>query len=71
MTSPTDNDLAPRSKRLRNGELLYLDSTPPQNYLPDLGETQLSYFTLEGLADLYGSDKGSLSTGTLLITVRS
>ena len=44
----------------RGGKRRYLDSTEPEEYLPEVGEVCLSDVSLRGLADLFGSDKGSI-----------
>jgi 23S rRNA U2552 (ribose-2'-O)-methylase RlmE/FtsJ len=44
----------------RGGIRRYLDTVKPEEYLPDTGEVPLSELSLRGLADLYGSDKGSI-----------
>ena len=38
----------------------YLDTTPPEEYSPEIGEVNLNEVSLTRLADLYGSDKGTL-----------
>jgi hypothetical protein len=44
----------------RGGLRRYLDTTPPEEYNPDYGEVNLQELSLTGLADLYGSDKGTI-----------
>jgi len=44
----------------RGGVRRYLDTTFPEEYRPDIGEVNLTELSLTGLADLYGSDKGSI-----------
>lgn len=44
----------------RGGVRRYLDTTPPEEYNPDYGEVNLKELSLTGLADLYGSDKGTI-----------
>jgi len=44
----------------RGGVRRYLDTTPPEEYTPDYGEVNLQELSLTGLADLYGSDKGTI-----------
>ena len=44
----------------RGGVRRYLDTTFPEEYRPDTGEVNLKELSLTGLADLYGSDKGSI-----------
>ena len=44
----------------RGGVRRYLDSVKPEEYNPDYGEVDLSEISLRGLADLFGSDKGSI-----------
>ena len=38
----------------------YLDTTPPEEHRPQFGEVNLNQLSLTGLADLYGSDKGTI-----------
>lgn len=47
----------------RGGVRRYLDSVKPEEYIPEIGEVNLSQISLTGLADLYGSDKGSIKHG--------
>lgn len=47
----------------RGGIRRYLDTVTPQEYLPQTGEVDLTQVTLTGLADLFGSDKGSIKHG--------
>lgn len=47
----------------RGGVRRYLDTTFPEEYCPDTGEVNLSELSLTGLADLYGSDKGTIKHG--------
>jgi hypothetical protein len=44
----------------RGGVRRYLDTTFPEEHRPDTGEVNLSELSLTGLADLYGSDKGTI-----------
>jgi 8-demethyl-8-alpha-L-rhamnosyltetracenomycin-C 2'-O-methyltransferase len=44
----------------RGGVRRYLDTVKPEEYVPNVGEVNLQEMTLTGLADLYGSDKGTL-----------
>lgn len=44
----------------RGGVRRYLDTVKPEEYVPNTGEVNLSEMTLTGLADLYGSDKGTI-----------
>ena len=44
----------------RGGARRYLDTTPPEEHRPQFGEVNLSQLSLTGLADLYGSDKGTI-----------
>jgi hypothetical protein len=44
----------------RGGVRRYLDTVTPEEYIPNIGEVQLNELSLCGLADLYGSDKGSI-----------
>jgi hypothetical protein len=46
--------------RARGGSRRYLDSTQPSEYVPETGEVDLGELSLQGLADLYGSDKGTI-----------
>lgn len=47
----------------RGGVRRYLDSVPPTDFLPPHGDIRLSTVSLTGLADFYGTDKGSLKHG--------
>lgn len=47
----------------RGGVKRYLDTVKPEEYKPDTGEVDLSELSLTGLADLYGSDKGTIKHG--------
>ena len=44
----------------RGGVRRYLDTTHPEEYRPNTGEVDLKELSLTGLADLYGSDKGTI-----------
>jgi hypothetical protein len=44
----------------RGGKRRYLDSVEPEEYFPQTGEVNLAHLSLTGLADLFGSDKGSI-----------
>lgn len=44
----------------RGGVRRYLDTVFPEEYIPSVGEVNLSELSLRGLADLFGSDKGSI-----------
>lgn len=44
----------------RGGARRYLDSVAPTDFIPPHGDIKLSAVTLTGLADFYGTDKGSL-----------
>lgn len=44
----------------RGGVRRYLDTINPEEYVPSTGEVDLTELSLRGLADLYGSDKGSI-----------
>ena len=44
----------------RGGIRRYLSTVEPSEYIPDCGEVDLSELSLTGLADLFGSDKGSI-----------
>lgn len=48
-----------RSTMKKGGVRRYANETDPAEYVPDIGEVNLGELTLTGLADLYGSDKGS------------
>ncbi len=43
----------------KNGKRRYHDSTPPEEFKPDLRDINLNEISLTGLADLFGTDKGS------------
>lgn len=51
----------------RGGIRRYLDTVKPEEYVPDTGEIDLTELSLTGLADLYGSDKGSIKHRYTLI----
>lgn len=44
----------------RGGVRRYLDTVKPEEYVPNVGEVNLQELSLTGLADLYGSDKGTI-----------
>ena len=44
----------------RGGVRRYLDTVNPEEYKPSTGEVDLTELSLTGLADLYGSDKGTI-----------
>ena len=44
----------------RDGVRRYLDTVNPEEYEPNVGEVNLNEVSLTGLADLYGSDKGTI-----------
>jgi hypothetical protein len=44
----------------RGGVRRYLDTVKPEEYVPNVGEVDLTELSLQGLADLYGSDKGTI-----------
>lgn len=44
----------------RGGVRRYLDTVNPEEYVPNVGEVDLTELSLQGLADLYGSDKGTI-----------
>jgi len=46
--------------KARGGVRRYLDTVKPEEFEPDIGEVNLTEMTLTGLADLYGSDKGTI-----------
>ena len=48
-----------RSKE-RGGVRRYFDTVTPEEYVPQTGEVDLTEISLTGLADLYGSDKGTI-----------
>lgn len=54
MTLPQADPMA------RGGVRRYLDTVRPEEYLPSVGEVNLLELSLTGLADLYGSDKGTI-----------
>jgi hypothetical protein len=47
-------------KNARGGIRRYVDTVKPQEYEPNIGEVDSSEISLTGLADLFGSDKGSI-----------
>lgn len=47
-------------KNARGGVRRYLDTVNPEEYVPNVGEVDLTELSLQGLADLYGSDKGTI-----------
>jgi trans-aconitate methyltransferase len=47
----------------RGGVRRYLDSVPPTDFLPPHGDIKLDTVSLGGLADFYGTDKGSIKHG--------
>lgn len=49
-----------KDPRARGGVRRYLDSVAPTDFIPPYGDIKLSAVTLTGLADFYGTDKGSL-----------
>jgi len=57
---PRDQIKTVMDKRAKGGKRRYLDTVPPEEYRPETGEVILSELSLTGLADLYGSDKGTL-----------
>ena len=44
----------------RGGVRRYLDLVKPEDYVPATGEVDLTELSLTGLADLYGTDKGTI-----------
>lgn len=46
--------------KARGGVRRYLDTVKPEEYLPATGEVNLGELSLTGLADLFGSDKGTI-----------
>lgn len=59
-TTPHNLETNFNDPRARGGHRRYLDSVVPEEYRPYTGEVSLSEMSLTGLADLYGSDKGSI-----------
>ena len=49
-----------KSNRLRGGKLRYVDSTKPEDFIPDFGDIHPHSISLSELADAHGSDKGTL-----------
>ena len=47
-------------RNARGGVRRYLDTVKPEEYVPNVGEVDLTELSLQGLADLYGSDKGTI-----------
>ncbi len=47
-------------RNARGGVRRYLDTVNPEEYVPNVGEVDLTELSLQGLADLYGSDKGTI-----------
>lgn len=60
MQTPHKTDALPRDPSARGGQRRYLDSVPPSDFLPPHGDIDLATVSLTGLADFYGTDKGSL-----------
>lgn len=54
----------------RGGVRRYLDTVKPEEYVPNVGEVNLAELSLTGLADLYGSDKGTIKHRYTLIYER-
>jgi cephalosporin hydroxylase len=54
----------------RGGVRRYLDTVKPEEYVPDTGEVNLAELSLTGLADLYGSDKGTIKHNYTLVYER-
>ena len=48
------------NNRERGGKLRYVDTTEPQDYVPNFGDINPQNISLTELADAHGSDKGSL-----------
>ena len=48
------------SNRLRGGKLRYVDSTKPEDFIPNFGDIHPCNISLSELADAHGSDKGTL-----------
>lgn len=46
--------------RTRGGKLRYVDSTDPEDFIPDFGTVNPNEISLTELADAHGSDKGTL-----------
>lgn len=53
----------PGDPNARGGQRRYLDSVPPTDFLPPHGDIDLTTVSLTGLADFYGTDKGSIKHG--------
>ena len=54
----------------RGGVRRYLDTTHPEEYQPNTGEVNLKELSLTGLADLYGSDKGTIKHNYAIVYER-
>ena len=54
----------------RGGVRRYLDTVKPEEYVPNAGEVDLTELSLTGLADLYGSDKGTIKHGYTVLYER-
>ena len=54
----------------RGGVRRYLDTVKPGEYIPNTGEVNLAELSLTGLADLYGSDKGTIKHKYTLVHER-
>ncbi len=50
----------PGDPNARGGQRRYLDSVPPTDFIPPNGDIDLTTVSLTGLADFYGTDKGSI-----------
>lgn len=48
------------ASRERGGKLRYVDTTDPQDYIPNFGDINPKNISLTELSDAHGSDKGSL-----------
>jgi len=44
----------------RGGIRRYLDTVKPSDFIPEIGDVPLRHISLTGLADLFGTDKGSI-----------
>ena len=55
-----DATVPAKDPNARGGVRRYLDTVKPEEYVPKTGEVDLTELSLQGLADLYGSDKGTI-----------
>jgi hypothetical protein len=56
--------------KARGGVRRYLDKVEPEEYLPDLGEVDITELSFTALCDLYGSDKGTIKHNYSIIYER-